>query len=85
MCGSSEDKSEIALILTLFYLFRKNNVKSGGRLIMQHVMAFIAERRNVTSTNRPLSRLLSVMCLMLMQNYYRVGSFIGSRLYIPTG
>ncbi|KAJ0823702.1 hypothetical protein HanPSC8_Chr16g0746711 [Helianthus annuus] len=50
--------------ITLFYLFRENNVKSGGRLIMHQVVALIDERQKGTCTNRPLSRLLSVMCLM---------------------
>ncbi|MFS7923912.1 hypothetical protein Hanom_Chr03g00266431 [Helianthus anomalus] len=31
---------------------------------MHHVVAFIAERQKGTCTNRSLSRLLSVMCLM---------------------
>ncbi|MFS7971370.1 hypothetical protein Hanom_Chr09g00831921 [Helianthus anomalus] len=56
-------KSESALILTLFYYFCENNVKS-GRLIMHHVVALMAERQKGTCTNRSLSRLLSVMCLM---------------------
>ncbi|MFS7968061.1 hypothetical protein Hanom_Chr09g00793151 [Helianthus anomalus] len=37
---------------------------SGGRLIMHQVVALIAERQKGTFTNRPLSQLLSVMCLM---------------------
>ncbi|MFS7999834.1 hypothetical protein Hanom_Chr12g01171271 [Helianthus anomalus] len=48
-------KSESALVLTLFYYFRENNVKSSGRLIMHHVMALIAERQKGTCTNRSLS------------------------------
>ncbi|MFS7962072.1 hypothetical protein Hanom_Chr08g00722351 [Helianthus anomalus] len=64
MCGPSEGKSEITLILTLFYLFRENIVKSGRRLIMHHVVSLIAERQKGTCTNWPLSRLLSVRCLM---------------------
>ncbi|MFS8006578.1 hypothetical protein Hanom_Chr14g01250851 [Helianthus anomalus] len=35
-----------------------------GRLIMHHVVALIAERQKGTCTNRSLSRLLSVMCLI---------------------
>ncbi|MFS8034445.1 hypothetical protein Hanom_Chr17g01581221 [Helianthus anomalus] len=50
--------------ITLIYLFRENNVKCGGWLIMHHVVPLIDERRKGTCTNRPLSRLLSVMCLM---------------------
>ncbi|MFS7983464.1 hypothetical protein Hanom_Chr11g00974821 [Helianthus anomalus] len=64
MCGPSRGKSEIALILTLFYYFRENNVKSGGRLILHHVVALIAERQGGTCSNRPLSLLLSVICFM---------------------
>ncbi|MFS7905245.1 hypothetical protein Hanom_Chr01g00045401 [Helianthus anomalus] len=62
MCGCSGGKSESALILTLFYYFRENNVKRGEWLIMHHVL--IAERQGGTCTNRHLSQLLSVMCLM---------------------
>ncbi|MFS7914877.1 hypothetical protein Hanom_Chr02g00158731 [Helianthus anomalus] len=43
---------------------------------MHHVVALIAVGQKGTCTNRILSRLLSVMCLMsqgLMQNYYRAG------------
>ncbi|MFS7960899.1 hypothetical protein Hanom_Chr08g00708451 [Helianthus anomalus] len=43
----------------LFYKFRENNVKSGGQLIMHHVVALIAERQKGTCTSRLLSRLLS--------------------------
>ncbi|MFS7923327.1 hypothetical protein Hanom_Chr03g00259451 [Helianthus anomalus] len=64
MCGPSEGKSETALILTLFCLFRENNVKSGGQLIMNHVVTLMAERQKGTLINRLLSRLLSVMCLI---------------------
>ncbi|MFS8017129.1 hypothetical protein Hanom_Chr15g01376691 [Helianthus anomalus] len=55
---------------------------------MDYVVALIAERQKGTCTNRSLSRLLSVMCLMsksLVQNYYRVGCLTGSRLCIPMG
>ncbi|MFS7908325.1 hypothetical protein Hanom_Chr01g00081851 [Helianthus anomalus] len=64
MCGPSGSKSEIALILKLFYYFRENNVKSDGRLIMHHVVTLTAERQKGTCTNRTLSQLLSVMCIM---------------------
>ncbi|KAM0022609.1 hypothetical protein Hdeb2414_s0023g00630471 [Helianthus debilis subsp. tardiflorus] len=57
-------QSEIALILMLFNQFRENNIKSSGWLIMHHVVALMTERQKGTCINRPLSRLLSVVCLM---------------------
>ncbi|MFS8009139.1 hypothetical protein Hanom_Chr14g01281061 [Helianthus anomalus] len=64
MSGPSGATSEISLILTLVYSFRENNIKSDRQLIMHHVVTLIAERQNGTCTNRPLSRLLSIMSLM---------------------
>ncbi|MFS7964802.1 hypothetical protein Hanom_Chr08g00754651 [Helianthus anomalus] len=61
--GARGGKSESALILTLFYQFRENNVKRGGWLIMHHVVALIAQRQG-GYMNRRLSQLLSVMCLV---------------------
>ncbi|MFS8010633.1 hypothetical protein Hanom_Chr14g01299351 [Helianthus anomalus] len=45
------------LTLPLFYQFRENNVKSGGWLIMHHVVTLIAERHGGTCINQSLSRL----------------------------
>ncbi|MFS7913294.1 hypothetical protein Hanom_Chr02g00140161 [Helianthus anomalus] len=64
MYGHSGRKSNIALILTLFYYFCENNIKSNRRLIMHHVVALIAKRQGGTCINQSLSRLLSVICLM---------------------
>ncbi|MFS7937551.1 hypothetical protein Hanom_Chr05g00428981 [Helianthus anomalus] len=47
----------MVLTLTLFYYFRENNVKSGGWLIMHHVVALIAERHGGTCTDRSLFQL----------------------------
>ncbi|MFS7929393.1 putative Lunapark family protein [Helianthus anomalus] len=43
------DVTCIVVILTLFYFSRENNVKSGGWLIMHHVVALIAERQEGVS------------------------------------
>ncbi|MFS8005290.1 hypothetical protein Hanom_Chr13g01235631 [Helianthus anomalus] len=64
MCELLEGKSESLLILTSFYQFNENNVKSGGQLIMHDVVTLIAKRKKCTCTNWPLSQLLGVMCLM---------------------
>ncbi|MFS7983173.1 hypothetical protein Hanom_Chr11g00971441 [Helianthus anomalus] len=48
----SGGKSESTLILTLFYKFWENNVKREGWLIVNHLMALIAERQGGTCTNR---------------------------------
>ncbi|MFS7901583.1 hypothetical protein Hanom_Chr01g00001391 [Helianthus anomalus] len=87
MCRRSGDKSESALILTLFYQFRENNVKRGGWLIMHHVVALIAETQGGTCANRHLSQFPSFMCLMskTWQNYYQAGGLPGSSISIPTG
>ncbi|MFS8020274.1 putative vacuolar ATPase assembly integral membrane protein Vma21 [Helianthus anomalus] len=51
-----------AVPVAILIAFNKNLFP--GRLIMHHVVALIAERQKGTCTNRSLSRLLSVMCLM---------------------
>ncbi|MFS8012255.1 hypothetical protein Hanom_Chr14g01318681 [Helianthus anomalus] len=64
ICALPGVKSEIAPTLSVILIIRENNVKSSGRLIMHHVVGLIAERQGGACTNRLLSRLLSVMCLM---------------------
>ncbi|MFS7999125.1 hypothetical protein Hanom_Chr12g01162341 [Helianthus anomalus] len=62
-CGRLGGKSEMVLTLTLFYLFRENNVKSGGWLIMHHVVTLTAERHGVHAPISLCPDCSSFMCL----------------------